>query len=221
MTGHVKYYLRDLSNFILWGKNAPKSCELAWLNPEKVDLMLKTPLPRSVSGSVLDSDWDLETIPFDELPKNIACRAHFVDGLPWPESGAWEIMSHLFEASEKPDGCAAWEDVVERYNELDKLFETLKKGEQFKTQYQLRGRKAFREKGGIYIHFNRHGNPVFGGGGCHRIAIAKILKLSCIPVQIGAIHPAAIKIWRKQLHVPRTQLYTLALATNNKTIQQK
>ena len=32
----------------------------------------------------------------------------------------------------------------------------------------------------------------FGGSGCHRFAIARILELSIVPAQIGCVHKSAI-----------------------------
>ena len=49
----------------------------------------------------------------------------------------------------------------------------------------------FREVGGIYIHIGVDGKPYFGGGGCHRFAIAHILQI-IFPAQIGCVHVSAI-----------------------------
>ncbi len=52
------------------------------------------------------------------------------------------------------------------------------------------------------MHFTRTGTPVFGGGGHHRLAIAQVLALPQIPVQVGLVHAEAIRTWRDGLHRP-------------------
>lgn len=58
--------------------------------------------------------------------------------------------------------------------------------------------RCLRESGGVYVHINRNGEAIFGGGGIHRFAIARILSLDTIPAQLGVVHEEALKLWKNQ-----------------------
>ena len=104
-------------------------------------------------------------------------------------------MEMLFDKYTNPDNCKTQNDVYSRYQRLDNLYTYLKKGGRFKSQEQLL--KEHRGGGDIYIHIGRENNLIFGGGGCHRLAIAKILKLKSIPALLGIVHLEAIKNWHQ------------------------
>lgn len=207
----LRFYARDILNILLWGRNGPKSAELIFIDPCSITHVLQKPISRKQSGKVLDSDWDLNIIHIHELPKVAACRAHFIHNIPWENSGAWELMADLFKVRSSPDNCSSWVDVEERYSRLDELYKHLKEGGRFKSQAELSRTKKFRERGGVHVHFNRDGEPVFGAGGCHRLAIAQILKLPYIPAQLGVVHKNAINIWRSKLITPITKKQTGSL----------
>ncbi len=141
---------------------------------------------------IMGGDWDLQTYPVNELEKYHICRKHFVDGLSWEEAGAYDNMARAFKKKPDPDGCRTWDDVRIRFEKLDELFERVKKDRRLLTKKEINGKKAMREKGGIYMHFNRNGQPVFSRGGSHRFSIALILGFEIIPVQVGVIHKDGI-----------------------------
>lgn len=154
--------------------------------------VLRKPFSRNCSGLVLGGSWDLETYAIEEMEKYRYCVRRFVDGLSWEEAGAYSYMTQLFECYDRPDGCANWKDVERRYRDLDHLYEEVQRSRRILSRKELLGRAAFRERGGIYMHFGRDGEPIFGAGGCHRLAIAKILALEWVPVQVGVVHPGAL-----------------------------
>jgi len=110
----------------------------------------------------------------------------------WEESGIVDLMLDEIEKRGQFDGCRNRADVDARYEKLDVLFNELKQGARFKTMGELNP-NSFREYGGSVIHIGRDGRLVFSGAGCYRLAIAQVLKLPLIPVQIGVCHPLAIK----------------------------
>ena len=85
------------------------------------------------------------------------------------------------------DNCKTLSDVKERYARLDKIFE------QVKEEGQLRpaGLPYSKEHltNGIIVHFDGEGTPLFGLGGCHRLAMAVVLDLPRVPVLMGMVHP--------------------------------
>jgi len=139
--------------------------------------------------------WDqpADVLQMEEQPKYQICKKHFVDGKSWEEAGAYKHMQELIKKKQaKVDGCETYSDIVKRYKKLDHLYEKLKAGDTFKCYRDIQGRGINRNLNGVYIHFDRNCNPIFGGGGYHRLAIAKILNLNTIPCQLGVVHKKAI-----------------------------
>ena len=188
---------RGLQNKIQYGKNGPVFGELIYVNPQEHHTYLSFK-HRSFSGKILKGDWDLQ--PQQEIEETIiykACIEHWEYDVPWKETGIYDFMiNKIEEFGGFVDGCGNLKDVIERYEKLDNLFEAIKLSRTFKTQKELNP-KAFNENGGLLFHIGRDNKPIFGGGGMHRFAMAKILKLEIIPAQIGVIHPHALKIWKK------------------------
>jgi len=194
----LSVYAKDFIGRVRYGTSAPKYAELLFIDPCKVERVLSadSSVTRKDTGRVLDGDWDLNTSLLEELPKYQICKKHFVDGVSWENAGAFENMEELFLKHARPDHCENLDDVHKRYAALDKLYLFFKTGGVFKTRKELLVKRWFREKGGVYVHFDREGMPVFGVGGCHRLALAKILKLKLIPVQVGVVHLEAVNVWR-------------------------
>ena len=153
-------------------------------------------LGRSDSGTVRGGDWDQRVVPFDTHPKVVACAQRFEQGVSWEASGIVLYMRERLHTEVHPDGYRDLDEVLDRYRALDRLFEHLRSGGAFMTRRQLMGRRAFREQGGVYVHVDRHARPIFGHGGYHRLAVARLLGLPSIPAQLGVVHSAALRTWR-------------------------
>lgn len=91
------------------------------------------------------------------------------------------------------DDCREIEDIRNRYNNLDLLYEIVRKDHEFPEILGRHSRWSFRNKDGIISHIGPDGNLYFGGG-CHRFAIAMLLKVSRIPARIGCIHLDALRL---------------------------
>ena len=108
-------------------------------------------------------------------------------------------MMGKIAAGERPDECASRDDILNRYESLDRVFEETRRRGRLLSKAELPDFFR-REHGGILIHIDRNGAPLrAASGGIHRLAIAQILELPEIPVQIGAVHRDAVK---KGLYAP-------------------
>ncbi|WP_292309315.1 hypothetical protein [Marivita sp.] len=146
---------------------------------------------RRHSGMVLAGDWDQRTEPIDESWKIAACLAHFRDGVAWEETGIYDRMHEMVKTRGQFDSCRTMEDIVARYQTIDALYaDILKNGYRDETVHRL-GSPRLPE--GVYVHLDRHGDPIFGAIGNHRLAIARALGLTRIPAQLGVVHPDAIE----------------------------
>lgn len=181
---------RDAAALLRYGSDAPRFAERLWLHPYDVVGALSSPINQKLRGPVATGDWDRHLVPLERLPKIAICLSHWEAGVSWRDAGAYDLMMSLIgETGHAVDGCSTFADVVKRYERLDRLFDTVSQ------ERQLRAAPFRREFGGVLIHLDRDGRPVFGGGGCHRMAIASILALSRMPARLGVVHQQALPFW--------------------------
>lgn len=180
---------KDLSNKIKYGKNAPLYCERIWIDPLDVDEIIfhkeikKAAGTNKYNASGIVIDWnDIEsTAPLNEQFRIQYCKEHWSEGKSWEEIGVIDYMTDTRKYGSWPR-----EKIIQRFAKLDQLFDETKKQRRLKTREEI-DPNAFREKEGILIHIGPGGKPFFGGGGFHRLAIARILKLEEIPACIGVV----------------------------------
>ena len=194
-----QFIIRDIIYKFKYGPDAPAYAECIWVDPR---LIIRSISPQSVkavtgrrsrkaSGMVIDFAVFLKnTIDVADIQIVNFCINHWVNGLSWEKTGIYEYMKKLIAGQGMVDSCRNMDDLIERYKKLDIVFNMIKKEGRFRTQKEI-NIKNFRESGGIYIHIGPGGEPIFGWGGCHRFAIAKVLGLR-FPAQIGCVHPDAI-----------------------------
>ena len=153
---------------------------------------------RNDSGRIVDGDWDLKTIRFHDSSKYRFCHRHFVEGLSWKDAGVDAHFLKRIADGNIVDRLETLDDVRARYAALDALYESFRSGAPFKPLQSRRDWRGTRYRDGIYIHVNRDGKPIFGCAGYHRLAIAQILRMEKIPVQLGVVHALALSsgTWR-------------------------
>ena len=192
---------RDLYNGFKYGRGAPLYAECIWVDPNDCNLIIENGLDdgvsrKSILGLVVNEKWDqFEITPLKNNPKIQYCYKHWQEGLSWEDAGAYDYMRGLIEKYGPVDKCSNDEDLVKRFNSLDSVFETIKKEGKVKTQKEL-GKQKLRELNGVLIHIGPDGLPYFGGGGHHRIAMAKILNLP-FPAMLGMVHQNGLKSLEK------------------------
>jgi hypothetical protein len=184
-------YLRDLINLLRFGRKAPLFAQCIIINPEDVGRAIKSKIPRGHSGKVWSGDWDLKTVNLEKYPKFKFCKRRFVDGESWEKIGAYKHVQKWIVSCGQHDECMTYSDIVERYEKVDVLYNEIRLTGLLKMRREINPRN-FREEGGIYIHIGRHGNLIFGKGGWHRLAIAKILGIKKVPAQLGVVHKDAL-----------------------------
>lgn len=215
------YFLRDVRNLFLYGKHAPRSAQLIYVDPRKIRSaycgafweeelpqgMTKTleevgpDLGRGLTGCVLMGDWDLKLVDLELCPKYRMCVEHFRDNRTWEETGAYELMMRIIRRKPGADGIFSEADVFQRYERLDDVFRVVSTERRLRTRGELKSRN-FRESGGVFVHIGRDAEVLFAGGGFHRLAIAKVLGLESIPAQLGVVHQHAIRTWRERCAMP-------------------
>lgn len=167
---------------------------LIFIDPAEIHEMLSPRIlgssNRKMTGGVVSSNvFSDATMPFSLSPKFRYCYAHWRLGMSWKESGALGYYQDLLAQSETVDKLRNLDDVLTRLQALDELYRRTASAKKLYTRYELGFTESiYDESGGIYVHFDGYGNPIFGGGGYHRLAIGKLLNLNTVPICIGIVH---------------------------------
>ncbi|WP_370203945.1 hypothetical protein [Salipiger bermudensis] len=191
--------LRDLWTRLRFGPGAPLSDECIFVRPGDVrhvyapDKSASAPVfKRRHSGLVRGGDWDLSREPLPETRAMRVVRDHFVHGMSWAETGIVDYHLAIIAKKGVSEGLRSTEDIMARYETFDRVFEEAQRTGRLRTRRELPGYFR-REHEGIYFHIARDGEPLRGGVGRHRFAIASILGLASVPAQLGVIHPEALR----------------------------
>lgn len=188
--------VRDGRNLLRYGKRAPRWCQRIWVDPQACASFV-TSHGRSFTGQVLGGDWDRSRFPLTEHHKIGACFAHWNDGIPWEATGIFDWFADRLAGGASFDGCRTMEDVKLRYERLDIIFDQIKRDRRLRPIGEVEY-DGFREHGGVYIHVGHDNAPVFGNGGCHRLAMSVVLQLSAIPAQLGIVHEHSLPVWKQR-----------------------
>lgn len=138
-------------------------------------------------GKIVGGDWDLNTMPFEDLSVYQSLKARFVHSAQWEDTSYYQSIVDELSQGIHPWGVRTESDLVRRLNSLDTLFDTIQKNG-YKTQRQLMsGRTALCMLDEVTIRIGRNGELLFSDGR-HRLAIAKILKLQKIPIVVTWRH---------------------------------
>ena len=116
--------------------------------------------------------------------------SHWAGGVPWEELGNYKYVMREVEKRPGIEGCFSRGDVVERYRRLDDMFEEARRTGRLKTREEV-DPSAFRQEGGVLMHFGPGGEPIFGGAGVHRFAVALILDIP-LPCVVGSVDRSAL-----------------------------
>lgn len=194
-----KHFFRSLSrdawNRLRYGSGAPRYGERIYVRADTCKAYLPSQALqqslgmrlRRASGRVVGSWPDAEILSLLEHPKINYCLRHWQLGETWEQTGALAYMQERIDSSPEGrfDGCSSLEDVRNRLRRLDSIYSELASGRPFKSAEEIDA-GAFREVSGVMVHVDPEGQPVFGGGGAHRLAMAYALGLR-IPAQLGVV----------------------------------
>ena len=187
-------YVKDLRNKLKYGKNAPLYYERIWVDPMKIKRMIPRDEVKRVTGihrnraSGVIVNWDdiEHSYPITEEFRIQYCFDHWKDGKSWEELGVIDHMSRT-----KKYGSWPIAKIKKRFRMLDEAYQETKKLGRLKTRREI-DPSNFREQHGILVHIGKNGEPVFGGNGFHRLAIAQVLKLDEIPACVGMVAKSSI-----------------------------
>lgn len=201
---------RDRENRAVFGSAAPRTAELIWVDPKKINFYLED-LPeglsiRRISGRIVDFERrGLHFSPLEDLVQVKSSLMHWRDGLPWektPDFTRGMSRVKLLRAGIRRNTKSA---ILRRYRKLDELYRRIEQERVFKTQKQLK-RWNFREYGGVQVGIDAAGRfAIMRGSGLHRVTIAKLLDLPYIPAMVGLVDVNAISYLELLRQPPETR----------------
>ncbi len=144
----MRHFARDAHNRLLYGRHAPLTAQLVFIDPSNIQFVyygnlwdeeLPEPLQknksihapllgsRSASGKVVGGDWDKDIIPLNQCPKYLVCQKRFIGGMSWEDTGGYEMMRQILIKKPGADGCHTMADVIKRFENVDNLYQYVKK----------------------------------------------------------------------------------------------
>ena len=194
----LRFFILECVNILRFGSNAPRNCELIWVNPNICNNAVNNSAAKlaNMGATVKHGDWDRDLISVNKCPNVRFSNIRWLNGIPWDQTGSTEYTMNYLKKYDTFDDISTIDDINSRHKNLDKIFSQVRQEGKLRPQYQI-DKKCFRERNGILIHIDRDCKPIFGRAGEHRFCMSRILRLPIIPAQVGIIHPEALFKWRK------------------------
>lgn len=154
---------------------------IIWVRPQTVKFKIAGSREFKIGlAGVLPGDWDLQRQEIEGTEKFRSIVQHFTEGKVWEETELFSIYADRFRRGEVVRGCRNMDQLKKSYLQVDQIFSRLKT-EGFRLPQ--RGKDSL-----PHVHIARDGEILFGRGGNHRFAMARILKLENFPCVVHARH---------------------------------
>lgn len=172
-----------------------------WLDPRDVTYCSLFEFSSiSYRGRVVPGNWDRQEKKFEDLDVFVGIKEACVEGKPWQETVFYQRILHKLERGQILWDCKDRSDFDKRCKDIEALFIRIKT-EGYKSQGELSESEdlgsSLYTNSEIGVSIGRAGEFLFSDG-AHRLAIAKILGLTRIPVKVVVRHPGWVKR-RKEL----------------------
>ncbi len=199
----TKHYSRGIRWKLATSVGSEPSFETTDANPEKVifvspdDIQFENTLLEKSQlqpGRVYGGSWDTSRVRFEETKTYRAVADHFVHGVDWAETEQYQHSLEKIRGGGESRGSTTPAELERRYETLETIYDDIRENG-YRTQRELLAERpeATRElvNDGVDVTLNeisvcigRDGTFYRQGSGRHRLAIAKILDLPEIPVQV-------------------------------------
>lgn len=158
------------------------------ISPGIVKYSLPIGLGPKQLGPVADGDWDLIRTRFSDKVVYAFYEDHLLRNKTFDDTDLFRYWFAQLKAGKRVHGCESIEQLMAFARKHQKLIESLRlygvvEPEQLQEDIRTDERSDF-----IRVNIGRTGEFIFGPGGTNRLAIAKILELESIPVQVCTRH---------------------------------
>jgi hypothetical protein len=169
------------------------------LDPADVTHVMERRLPPRVAGRLLDGDWDLAVLPTTATALHRGLHQRFREGRDWRDTDLHPDRYARRCANEPPQ--------YEKYSDAD----FLRRGEALDRLYAQLERHGFRDhtmRGEpvgteMTVAVTRDGVYARHAGGMHRLVMAQLIGLDCMPIRVLVVHTACAGTPRDPFHGER------------------
>ena len=179
--------LRNRLYLMLWRGRSPYANRYIWVDPRCVARKSRIASDKfRDTGKILGGDWDRDTFDFEtEYPYFAAIRA-LTEGRRWEETQLYKNGLAKLKEGQTPLGTKSPDELLEHQQAIRALHNDIRD-----NGYRPPAGQTFRlgESDEVSVHITRDGEILFHDG-AHRLAIAKLLGLNRMPVQVSIRHPA-------------------------------
>jgi hypothetical protein len=161
-----------------------------WINPSKLAYKCQIETKQVYQGLLFHSgDWDLglsnmqdhESVDY----RYITCNELLIQKLPLNQTTEYRAMISKISKGEKSRGFDHEPEILNYLNNIHSMYKAIQADGRLKTQLEL-GKSTW--GGEINCAVGRGGELLKSTDGHHRLAVARVLGLDSIPVQVSRIH---------------------------------
>lgn len=169
-----------------------------WIAPQKIEYSsLQEFSIQDYKGCILGGDWDKLDKRFDTLDVFNAIKQVCQQGMTWENTSFYQGILVSLKNGQFLYGCRNEKDIQNKCRKIESLYSNIQL-DGYKSQKELFNNGHIQDpmmaEEEVAVSVGRHGDLLFSDG-AHRLAIAKLLNLSSIPVKITVRHPEWIKFW--------------------------
>ncbi len=154
-----------------------------YVDPSTIEYTTAEPFSKR-RGWVVSGDWDRTGVPYMQRPNPKGIEQHFIDGVDWNET----VLSDKYDEPRFAERVSSIEDIYAKLHE-----------DGYKSQQQLLADAPETAWDGlndamhplaneVAVDIGRNGELLWNMCGQHRLAVAKVLGIDRIPVQVFRRH---------------------------------
>lgn len=183
-------------------KNIPDPSRVYWISPKRIVYhtnYLKNRDAETVPfsdrvfgpemrGQVVDGNWDITNWKFTDLGVYQAFQKRIEQGMEWEDTEFYRGVLRQAESGKSVWSIKNRDDLDRRCRYLDSLYESIK-NEGYRLNRNIHYSAAAKNTAfdEIDVNIGRNGEYLFQNG-VHRLSIAKILGVKCVPVMVFVRH---------------------------------
>lgn len=190
MSQAYQLYYRMLKNRRRYDAVADPT-KIVWVPAADIQEKISLSSRWKLAGSIEGGDWDRNTTSLNEHYKFEAVKERFSENKSWEETGIIDKITEMAERRDGFDDCNDRVDVVQRYETMDEMYESLKENG-YDMSKHISNPKWYNP---ITIQaidhpmvcIGRNGDLLLTPGGFHRVSMAHLLEIE-IPVWVVKRH---------------------------------
>lgn len=189
----IQIYIQNMKNLFPDRYTDADPRKVLWVDPSEIEYIVDvegTSFYTERMGRVTGGDWDLSKKRFENKEPYKSLYAHFVKGVDWEDTMLYKNLAQ----ADNPRLASTSEELDQRFQKIDKIYHNIRSSG-YMTQEELidcenketvllSNDAVPPNLNEIGVNIGRNGQILWSHRGMHRLAIAKILSLNEVPVQV-------------------------------------